>query len=56
VADAQEEVAGQQYYLFSWRLLLCDAILSVYILFVSLLAILLALNVTNNTVANAFFK
>lgn len=56
MAEAKEKVAGQQYYLFSWRLLLCDAVLSVYILFVSLLAILLALNVTTNTVANAFLK
>lgn len=56
VAEAQEEVAGQQYFLFSWRLLLCDALLSVYLLFVSLLAFLLALNVTPNIVANAILK
>jgi hypothetical protein len=56
VADAQEEVAGQQYYLFSWRLLLCDALLSIYLLFVSLMAFLLALNVTPNIVANAIIK
>jgi hypothetical protein len=56
VAEAPEEVAGQQFYLFSWRLLLCDALLSIYLLFVSLMAFLLALNVTPNIVANAILK
>ncbi len=56
VAEAREELAGQQYFLFSWRLLLCDTLLTVYLLFVSLMAFLLALDVTPNIVANAILK
>lgn len=56
VAEAREELAGQKHYLFSWRLLLCDLLLSVYLLFVSLIVFLLALDVTPNIVANAILK
>ncbi len=56
MAEAREELAGQQYFLFSWRLLLCDTLLTVYLLFVSLMAFLLALDVTPNIVANAILK
>jgi hypothetical protein len=56
VADPSEQITTQERFLFSWRLLLIDAILLTYLLFVTFIALLLGINATTNVVGCALFK
>lgn len=56
VADPTEQIMNQERFLFSWRLLLIDAILLTYLLFVTFIALLLGINATTNVVQCALFK
>jgi hypothetical protein len=48
-------VAGQEFILFSWRLVLCDAFIMLYILIITFYLLLLGSNLTTNVVTSALF-
>lgn len=56
VADPSDQIMAQERFLFSWRLLLIDAILLIYLLFVTFSALLLGINATTNVVGCSLFK
>jgi hypothetical protein len=43
-------VVGQEFLLFSWKLVLCDAFIAIYVLSVSLFVLLLSADITSNVV------
>jgi hypothetical protein len=49
-------MGAQEQYLFSWRLLLIDAVLLFYLFCIFVASLALSLNVTPTVVANALFK
>lgn len=56
VSDPSEQIIAQERFLFSWRLLLIDAILLIYLLLVTFIALLLGIDATTNVVGCALFK
>jgi hypothetical protein len=48
-------VAGQEFILFSWRLVMCDAFIMLYILIITFYLLLLGSNLTTNVVISAVF-
>jgi hypothetical protein len=56
VAAPADHVAGQEYFLFSWRLVACDLVLALYLLAVSFFVVLLGADITTNVVTNALFR
>jgi hypothetical protein len=46
-------VVGQEFMLFSWRLVLCDAFIMFYILVITAYLLLLGSNLTTNVVVSA---
>jgi hypothetical protein len=46
---------GQEFILFSWRLVLCDAFIMLYILIITFYLLLLGSNLTTNVVTSAVF-
>jgi hypothetical protein len=56
VSDPSQQIMTQERFLFSWRLLLIDAILLTYLLFVTFIALLLGINATTNVVGCSLFK
>ena len=56
VAELQENSVGQEFLLFSWKLVLCDLALAFYLLFISFFILLLGQDVTTNVVETALFK
>ena len=49
-------MVGQEFFLFSWRLVACDLLLALYLLFISFFTILLGANVTTNVVTNSLLR
>jgi hypothetical protein len=56
VADPHEHIMTQDRFLFSWRLLVIDAVLVTYMLLLTFVALLLGLNATADIVAFALFR
>lgn len=56
VADPLEHIMTQERFLFSWRLLLIDALLLAYMLLLTFAALLLSFNATTDIVAFALFR
>jgi hypothetical protein len=46
-------VVGQEFLLFSWKLVLCDVIIAIYVLSVSLFVLLLSADINSNVVISA---
>jgi hypothetical protein len=46
-------VVGQEFMLFSWKLVLCDAFIMLYVLIITTYLLLLGSNLTTNVVISA---
>jgi hypothetical protein len=56
VHDARRAVVGQEFVLFSWRLVLCDAFIMLYILVATLYLVLLGSDLTTDAVISAIMR
>jgi hypothetical protein len=56
VASHHDSAGNQEFFLFSWKLLLCDLILAIYLFFISLFILLLGADLTTNVVVNTLCR
>jgi hypothetical protein len=56
VASHEASVGDQEFFLFSWTLVLCDLLLLLYLLAISLFILLLGSGLTTNVVINTLFR
>jgi hypothetical protein len=56
VASHHDSAGNQEFMLVSWKLLLCDVLLALYLLVISLFILLLGTDLTTNVVVNTLFR